>query len=118
MKALIKITLVLGLIFGTSFINSLTAENDPAEYKTKAVCSLNGQITDASTGETLAGVTLKIKELNLTIYTDLDGQFVVKDVPEGTYTISADLISYKAVDVPAKATAVQANNKLVIKLDR
>jgi hypothetical protein len=60
---------------------------------------LKGTITDSKTGEPLVGVSVQIKALTETAafgaVSGLDGSFLVKDIPTGTYQIQTTYISYE-----------------------
>ena len=58
--------------------------------------SLSGQVVDNGTGETLAGVLVKIDESGKKIYTDFEGKFEIPDLLPGRYSISTSLISYES----------------------
>lgn len=54
-----------------------------------------GEIADAETGEAIIGATIRIEGTNLGAYSDLDGNFQVKKVPFGYYTIIVSSIGYE-----------------------
>ena len=58
--------------------------------------SLSGQVIDNGTGETLAGVLVKIDESGKSIYTDFEGRFEISGLFPGSYSISTSLISYES----------------------
>jgi len=53
-----------------------------------------GQVTDAQTGEALAGVNITVKGTALGASTDLDGHYIILNVPAGRYTVRAEFIGY------------------------
>lgn len=57
--------------------------------------NVHGKVIDKKTGEALAGVKLFIEETNQAVYSDLDGNFVIKDVKSGNYNIRVSYISYQ-----------------------
>ncbi|HMB96867.1 MAG TPA: TonB-dependent receptor [Balneolaceae bacterium] len=56
--------------------------------------TITGKIIDESTGEPLIGATVMIVETSQGDATDLDGNFNIKDVEPGTYTLRVSFISY------------------------
>ncbi|HKL16335.1 MAG TPA: SusC/RagA family TonB-linked outer membrane protein [Balneolaceae bacterium] len=56
--------------------------------------SVSGTVTDARTGEPLPGVSVVLSELQRGAATDLDGEYFLADIPEGTYTLRVTYIGY------------------------
>lgn len=56
---------------------------------------IKGRILDQVSGESLAGVTVKVEGTDMKTYSDLDGNFSFKDLEPGTYSIVVSYISYK-----------------------
>ena len=56
---------------------------------------LVGRITDSQTQEGLPGVNVSVGELNVGAVTDNDGYYFIMNIPSGTYTIKAYIISYR-----------------------
>lgn len=58
--------------------------------------SIRGILTE-STGEAAIGITLKLEGSELGAVTDIQGRFVIKEIPAGTYTISISGLGYENV---------------------
>ncbi len=58
-----------------------------------------GRVTDKQTGEALPGVNVLIVGTNMGAATDTDGNYVILNVPPGTYTLRASFIGYGTVEV-------------------
>ena len=58
---------------------------------------VTGVVTDQSTGEPLAGVSVVIEELERGAITQDNGRYFIVNVPPGTYTVTARLIGYQTV---------------------
>jgi TonB-dependent receptor len=60
--------------------------------------SVKGNITDAKTGETLIGATVTIEKDGFKQITNvkLDGSYLFKNIPAGTYKLHVNYIGYKA----------------------
>ncbi len=59
--------------------------------------TINGHITDESTGEALIRVNVLISGTTIGAATDLDGNYTITKVPAGTYTLVFSLISYQTI---------------------
>lgn len=58
---------------------------------------ITGMVTDASTGEPLPFVNIIIEGTNLGAATDIDGNYVILNIPPGKYSVKAQYIGYQAV---------------------
>ncbi len=56
-----------------------------------------GQVVDGETGDPLPGANIQIEGTSLGAATDVDGQFLIINVPPGTYTVVASMIGYQTV---------------------
>lgn len=55
---------------------------------------LRGNLTDAKTGEPLVGATVRLEGTNLGAITDLEGKYLIKNIPPKSYNIVASFIGY------------------------
>jgi outer membrane receptor for ferrienterochelin and colicin len=84
-KAMRHLVLALGLLLlGTA----------PAWAQTGKV---TGVVTDAQTGEPLAGVQIYVEELQRGVLTQENGRFFLINLPVGSYTVVAEIIGYATV---------------------
>lgn len=60
---------------------------------------ISGEVTDEKTGDPLAGVNIIIEGTYLGAASDLNGQFIILQVPPGDYTLKAMAIGYKTVQL-------------------
>jgi len=60
---------------------------------------IEGKVTDASTGEPLIGVNVRLEGTSLGAATDLDGKYLIPNVPAGSYTLKASYVGCKAVTI-------------------
>jgi len=72
-----------------------------------------GKVVDAQTGEPLAGVNVMILDTILGAATDLEGEFLILNVPPGTYRVQATMMGYK----PMIQTGVRVNVDRTTNLD-
>jgi hypothetical protein len=107
MKQLIytlKFTL-LGVIFTFIFANSVNAQTT----------SLSGKIVDQKNGEELIGATVRIANSSLGAAADVNGQYLIKNIPPGTYTIEFSLVGY--VTKSLKNITIAAGESKVVSVE-
>jgi len=73
---------------------------------TQATGVVRGAVKDAERGEALIGANVVLTGTTLGAVTDVEGNYVVRNVPEGTYTVSVRYVGYKG---QTKEAAVKAN---------
>ena len=98
------------LAFALFSITAVFANNN--EGKLKKSFSITGKVIDNN--ESLTGVKVILDNKEIIVYTDFDGNFVIKNVLAGQHTLSLSLITYDNKMVtfnPAKS------NDLKIKLE-
>jgi hypothetical protein len=94
MKKILLILLALAMF--TS--NYIMADNNPAttnNNETIQYSSIHGRIIDKSTGEPLAGVSIKIEGTNLEVYSDFEGNFSFQNITPGIFNLKVSFVSYK-----------------------
>jgi hypothetical protein len=78
----------------------------------QATGSVRGKVIDSANGEPMIGVTAVIKELGVYGVTDIDGSYVIPNVPAGKHTVVYQIMGYQtsstSVNVGAGG-AVRAN---------
>ncbi len=57
--------------------------------------TLKGTVTDGQTGETLIGVSVIITGSSFGAPTDIDGKYMIREIPEGEYNIQFTYIGYE-----------------------
>lgn len=89
------ISLLLACTVGFTFAgNDNTKEVAKTGAVEQTIC-LTGKVIDLSTNETLTGVEINLEGTDIKVYSDLDGNFEIKDVKPGEYNIIASFISYQ-----------------------
>ncbi|MCS2582847.1 carboxypeptidase-like regulatory domain-containing protein [Bacteroides sp. BFG-551] len=71
----------------------------PARKKTSG--SIRGNVKD-SNGEPLPGVNIVVHGTKIGVITDIDGNYFLSNVPEGTHVIDASFIGYEKKSVTVK----------------
>ena len=57
--------------------------------------TITGTVTDAANGNGLAGANVVVGGTTMGAAADVDGYFVIENVPNGTYTLTASVIGYE-----------------------
>jgi hypothetical protein len=97
-----KLVFILTLAFSLTLVK---ADDPQKEGLMKANSyQIGGTVIDHQTGEALVGVALKLKGTDTKIYSDLNGNFEIKDLPSGTYDIEVDYVSYKDITLKEVST--------------
>ncbi len=60
---------------------------------------LTGKVTDAATGEALPFVNIIILGTNLGAASDIDGNYVILNIPPGRYTVRVQSVGYQPVEM-------------------
>jgi Ca-activated chloride channel homolog len=60
--------------------------------------SIKGKVTDKSTSEALIGANVVVQFQQIGAATDIDGLYIIKDIPAGTYAIKVSYVGYKPVE--------------------
>lgn len=77
---------------------------------------LRGKVIDKKTGEALVGAIVKINNTDIKAYTDLDGNFEIKNIKEGQYSLVISYISYIDSLIENALINNKTNNILEIEL--
>ncbi len=67
--------------------------------------SIQGKVTDQSTGEALVGANVFLVGTAMGAATDITGEYLIKNVPDGDYTLRVSFIGYKQETLPIKLTS-------------
>lgn len=59
--------------------------------------TITGTVRDAETGEALPGAPVRVEGTHLVTAADLDGRFVIRDVPVGRYDVIASYAGFGTV---------------------
>lgn len=79
--------------------------------------TVKGRITDARTGEPLVGTVVYLSGTSHSTQVQLDGSFVLRDVPVGEYELVGQLMSYQPVNQHLVLTAAQPDQVLNLRLN-
>tara|TARA_Y100001935_G_scaffold223573_1_gene199132 strand:+ start:39981 stop:43184 length:3204 start_codon:yes stop_codon:yes gene_type:complete len=92
MRNYLKLSL-FALIFGLLGTTALWAQESGGYGQIK------GLVTDAGSGETLIGVNVGIRNTTLGAASNIDGEYVIRRVPAGVYTLAASSIGYDNFEI-------------------
>ncbi len=73
-----------------------------------AVGKIRGKVTDAGTGEPLVGANVVVVGTQMGAATNVSGEFVILNVPAGTYTLRTTYVGYQAITL----SNLRVNNDL------
>jgi len=86
------------VMFDKSIVVKKEKEVPQPQQKPKDKGTLSGTILDES-GETLVGATVMVVGTTIGITTDMNGHYILKQVPAGTHTVEVRYISYQTQQV-------------------
>src|SRR5512139_1376968 len=62
-----------------------------------AAGKISGKVTDAGTGEPLVGANVVVVGTSMGAATNVAGEFVILNVPSGTYTLRTSYVGYQMI---------------------
>ncbi|HEY9166577.1 MAG TPA: DUF2012 domain-containing protein [Candidatus Kryptonia bacterium] len=63
---------------------------------------IEGSVRDATTDEPLPGATVMLEGTSMGAATDLDGRFVIRDVPPSSYTVRITYVGYQTEEMQVR----------------
>ena len=107
------LVLVASLLLSVSAFAGIDNNNEKKEKESKSVAlvenvnalQLSGSVVDEKNKEALAGAAIVVDGKKY--YSDLDGNFIIKDVKPGKYAMMVELISYEPVSLEVDLTKSQ-----------
>ncbi|MBL7137055.1 MAG: TonB-dependent receptor [Candidatus Marinimicrobia bacterium] len=73
---------------------------------------ISGRVVDATTGEPLVGVNVVIEGTTMGAATDIDGYFVILNIPPGLYDITASMIGYATYTIRSARVEIDLTTTL------
>jgi hypothetical protein len=74
---------------------------------------IRGKVTDRETGEPLVGANVGIEHTTYGASANVDGEFIILNIPAGVYTLRASFVGYQTVTV----ANVRVNNDLTTEMN-
>ncbi|MCD6566983.1 MAG: carboxypeptidase-like regulatory domain-containing protein [Bacteroidales bacterium] len=112
MKKIIILVFILVAVTLSAMTTTGKSKTNKSAAKTT---SITGSVVDEITGETLAGVSVFLEGVDLSVYTGFDGNFEFTDLIPREYTIKTSLISYNECTSKVHAE-LKKKNKVDIRL--
>jgi outer membrane receptor protein involved in Fe transport len=78
--------------------------------------SIAGKVTDLKTGEGIIGANVIIQGTTIGAPTDVDGNFLIENVNEGTYVLQVSYVAYKTHTIPNVQVKTARRTVVEIKL--
>jgi outer membrane receptor protein involved in Fe transport len=75
-----------------------------------------GEIKDSQTGELLVGANIQIEGTSMGAATNIDGYFVILNVPPGQYSVSASLVGYTKKKVTGVMVSIDLTTTVNVQL--
>ena len=85
-------------IFTSIFFALLLYQQLPAQKNNNSRVALTGKITLEKTGLPLPGATIYISDLKLGATADESGNYILRNIPAGTYIIEVGFVGYKKIE--------------------
>ena len=79
--------------------------------------SIKGKIVDKNTNEELIGANVLIEGTTIGASTDIDGNYIIKGLDEGSYTVKVSYISYQTITIKDVQVQSKSNTKLDVSLE-
>lgn len=77
---------------------------------------ISGTVTDNETGEPIPGVNVIIRETGLGAATNLDGFYVINNIPPGQYNVTFSAVGYQKKEFVGVKVSVDFTTKIDVKL--
>ena len=95
--------------------STMRAQDTQTRQSSTVGQTVRGQVCDVASGEPMMGVTIMVENgTTMGAVTDMDGNFVVENVPVGRHSVRASFIGYEPVLL--KEQLVTASKELVLNL--
>ncbi len=78
---------------------------------------LTGKVTDQNTGEPLIGVNIFLEGTSFAVPTDVDGNYLIINIPPGSYRLRASYIGYQTSVIKNVVISTDQTTKTDVKLD-
>lgn len=111
-----KKSILFSVIFFSAILFAKAGEPVKSDKNDEQQIVLKGKVIDKKTGEALVGATVKVGNSEYKVYTDLDGNFEIKNIKAGSYNIVVSYISYNSSLIEQKIVKSTDNTSLDVEL--
>lgn len=94
----LSILFTLLLLFVSAQAHTPTHDSHKHTHDKPTDAHLYGHVTDKSTGEHMAYISVRLKGTTIGVMTDATGHYFIKNIPEGTYTVVARSLGYASFE--------------------
>src|SRR4030067_1794273 len=77
---------------------------------------ISGVITDATTGQALIDANIIIKGTSMGIASNVDGNYVIMNIPPGEYTLVVSILGYQQLQIQSVHVSIDLNTSIDVKL--
>lgn len=106
-KRIVKLLLMSAIISVSVFLSSANAQGNG---------SIFGKVIDSATNEELIGANILLEGTTIGAATDIEGNYNIKSVPAGQYTLIASMLGYSKLTVTQLEIKPGENKKIDISL--
>ena len=102
--------ILLGFVFIAS---GVIADNNDSESSAPPKANITGKVTDKFSNEELVGVIIDVEGTDVSVFTDINGVYTLKNLESGKYTLNIKYISYKETvveDINIEASSTENVN--------
>jgi uncharacterized membrane protein len=78
---------------------------------------LTGKVTDADTGEPVIGANILIDGTYMGAAADVNGEYVINNIPPGEYTVSISAVGYQKTIVEKVLIKIDLTTNINVKLN-
>jgi hypothetical protein len=87
------------ILFVSAILCTVLMLLSPSVQASVSAVTVQGRVKDAQTGESLPSANVTLVSTGLGAAADINGRYVIRNVPAGSYTIRASYIGYKSSEV-------------------
>ena len=106
LEALLTVLKKTGTMLQITSDGTLAITNNPQQAASSSSSQssfrgkLKGEVKDATSGDALPGANVFLKGTSIGAATDLDGYYMITNVPPGHYTVQVKFIGYQDLELP------------------
>lgn len=78
---------------------------------------LVGKVTDKKTGEPVIGVSVMLQGTKLGASTDFEGEYIISNIPPGTYTVTVTSLGYKTATIRNVIMKIDLTTTIDVKVE-
>lgn len=102
-------------VFLLAFFSLVTALLPPL-LQAQTTGKIAGQVMDAATGQPLIGVNILLQETRLGAVSDVNGSFLIINIPPGNYDLAAKMVGYESQRLQGLQVSVNRTTSVKLQL--